>query len=119
MSPPLPSPAKFSDTFGLASTLRTRPVSGRLKTWTVSAPSHQNHTGEGNGAPPGVTVVSHATRSSRRWRATSAPKFVLSSIRAMRSDRRRGLVEQRADLGEQRPVVERLLEEGAARRQPA
>ena len=80
MSPPEPSPAKFSATFGLCSMLRVRAVSGSEKTITSSWPSHQNQTGEGSGAPPGVTVVSQAMRSSRRWRATRAPRSVVSSI---------------------------------------
>ena len=110
MSPPWPLPAKFSETFGLLRMLRTRPVSGRLKTRTVSSPSHQNQTGLGSGAPLGVTVVSHTTWSSRRWRATRAPNSVLSSIMAGPY----GGVEQGPDLGQQRGVVEGLLQERAA-----
>src|SRR4051812_30360417 len=79
MSPPRPSPAKFSVTCGLASMLRTR-APGMLHMATDSAPSHTNHTGLGGGVPRGVTVVSHTTMSSRRWRATRAPNSVASSI---------------------------------------
>ena len=79
MSPPRPSPPKFSVTRGLASTLRTR-APGIEYMSTDSAPSQTNHTGLGSGEPAGVTVVIHTTTSSRRWRATRAPKSVLSSI---------------------------------------
>lgn len=76
MSPPVPSPAKFSVTRGLASTLRTR-APGVLYITTDSAPSQRNHTGMGSGDPAGVTVVSQTTISSRRWSATRAPNSVL------------------------------------------
>ena len=52
----------------------------RLYTSTDSAPSHRNQTGRGSGAPDVVTVVTHATSSSRRRRATRAPNSVPSSI---------------------------------------
>src|SRR4051794_2797160 len=80
MSPPSGVPAKFRETRGLASVLRERAVPARLKTRTVSGSSHTNHTGLGSGLPAGPTVVSHTTRSSRRWRAARAPNSELSSI---------------------------------------
>src|SRR4051812_10626505 len=79
MSPPRPFPPKLRLTRELASTLRTR-APGMLYMLTVSSPSHMNQTGLGRGAPAGVTVVIHTTVSSRRWRATRAPKSLPTSI---------------------------------------
>ena len=76
MSPPPPSPAKFSDTRGLASMLRIR-APAMLYIATDSLPSHTNHTGMGSGDPDGVIVVNQTTISSRRWRATRVPNSVL------------------------------------------
>ena len=73
MSPPEPSPAKFSETLRVG--LRCcacAAVSGRLKTSTVSAPSHQNHTGLGSGAAarrdgrqPDDAVLAQVARDQR------------------------------------------------------
>jgi hypothetical protein len=79
MSPPVPFPAKFSDTCGSTARFRARAVSGRLNTRTVAAPSQRNHTGLGSGLPPAPTVVSQSTRSSRRCRITRAPNSVPGS----------------------------------------
>ena len=78
MSPPRPSPAKLSDTFGLDSRLRTRAPSW-LNITTDSPPSHRNHTGIGIGPLLGATTVIQTTISSRRCAATRAPNAVLSS----------------------------------------
>ena len=96
---------------------RTRPVSGRLKTRTVSSPSHQNQTGlgqrraaRGDGRQPHDPVLAQVARD---------PRAELRALVDHGSDRMGGLVEQVAHLGQQRAVVERLLEEGAAGREPA
>ena len=70
MSPPRPSPAKFSETRGFASMLRWR-APGWLNMITSSPPSQWNHTGLGSGLPFGVTVVIQIAMSSRRWAATA------------------------------------------------
>src|SRR5262245_61555816 len=96
-SPPPPSPAKLSDTRGLASMLRTRGLC-RLYMRTDSPPSQRNQTGMGTGAPAGVTVVIQTTMSSRRWRATRAPNSVPSSTTLASCRGRRRLARRRLAL---------------------
>src|SRR5215218_6956901 len=96
-SPPPPSPAKFSDTCGLTSMLRTRGLR-RLYMRTDSPPSQRNQTGTGTGSPTGVTVVIQTTISSRRWRATRAPNSVPSSTAPASCRGRRRLARGRLGL---------------------